>query len=347
MKFDLALPDEEALLRTHLWQTPMEGAVDLVFAREPNYFHIGKTQGDKVQTFVGKSDGKIKVSGIRATRLSQVNGQVQETGYLADFRIAKSSRNGFALLQANRFLKKLHQENPIPYYSAVIGDDNERALTSLASNYKGFPRFRDYGRVLTPLLFTMRNLKNCPKLEGGSLHMLPEICAKLNENKQQLAPYYTVSDFTSGKFPNFKVEDFLILKQGSKIKAVAALWDQSTFRQTVPIHYGGYYRWLRPMLNYFLSYGLPKAGQHIKTAYMAFVASDNIDDHRILLRACLQSAKIQGYTHLVTGIHERDERAPLLAEFPGIPYAGRLFLVDYDNHEDLDDRVPYVEVATL
>jgi hypothetical protein len=347
MNFDLALPHEEALIREHLWRTPMEGAVELVFAREPNYFSIGKTQGDTIQTFVGKSDGTIKVCGIRATRLSQVNGTLQETGYLADLRIAKSSRNGFALLQANRFLKKLHQESPLPYYSAVITDDNERALKSLASNHKGFPRFRDYGRVLTPLLLTMRSLKSSPELERGSLNTLPEICAKLNENKQQLAPYYSVNDFTSGKFPNFKVEHFLILRQESKIKALAAVWDQSTFRQTVPLCYRGYRRWLRPVLNRFLSYGLPKTGQHIKAAYMAFIASDNINDHRILILACLKYAKSQGFTHLVVGLHEDDERASLLSEFPGIPFAGRLFLVDYDNNEDLDDRVPYVEVATL
>lgn len=347
MNFDLALPHEEELLREHLWKTPMKGAVELVFAREPNYFSIGKTQGDKVQTFVGKSDGTIKVSGIRATRLSQVNGNVQKTGYLADLRIAKSSRNGFALLQANRFLKKLHQQNPLPYYSAVITDDNDRALKSLASNHKGFPRFRDYGRVLTPLLLTMRTLKSCPELERGSLKTLPEICAKLNENKQQLAPYYSVNDFTSGKFPNFKVENFLILRQESKIKALAAVWDQTVFRQTVPLCYGGYYRWLRPVLNSFLSYGLPQAGQHIKSAYMAFCASDNINDHRVLIRACLKDAKSQGFTHLVAGLHERDERSSLFAEFPCIPFAGRLFLVDYDDNEDLDDRVPYVEVATL
>ena len=128
MKFDLASPHDEAFLRMHLWNTPMEGEVDLVFAREPDYFSIGKTQGDKIQTFIGKSDGDIKVSGIRATRLNRVNGKIQETGYLADLRIAKSSRNGFALLQANRFLKKLHQENPLPYYYVVIADGNDRAL---------------------------------------------------------------------------------------------------------------------------------------------------------------------------------------------------------------------------
>jgi hypothetical protein len=59
----------------------------------------------------------------------------------------------------------------------------------------------------------------------------------------------------------------------------------------------------------------------------------------------------RGYHYFVVGLHERDPLAAALADYALTPFAGRLFVVHFEDGEEpwrrLDGRVPYVELAML
>jgi hypothetical protein len=343
-----ARPEDDAELRSLLREMPMGEAVQVVFLREPNFFHTAAIQGTFVQVFVGRLEGRIIGVATRAVRPSHVNGRLVDAGYLADLRLRREYRGRTYVARAYRFLRELHQDGRVEVYSTVIVEDNHVALKTIAANRAGLPRYTPLGRVLTPVVYLKRRLRPLPgDILRGTVEMLPDILAKLNENRLQFAPAYTAKDFLSGRLRGFRVEDFYVLRRRGRVAGVLGVWDQCSFRQTVVVRYGGLLGKLRPLINLVRRPPLPPPGQPLPYFYLAFLATDDTDAFAALLRRAYNDAVGGAYSHFVVGLHERDPRAAVLNEYPRTPFAGRLFAVTLDGPPDLDDRVPYVEAALL
>jgi hypothetical protein len=347
IKASLAQLVDDQLIRDLLWATPMRGVVDLIFAREPNYFALGRTQGEAVQTLIAKEQGRVIALATRAVRLSRVNGVIENTGYLADVRLHPDKRGGLVLIKIFRLFKQLHSEDETKIYTALVVEDNKQAISTLLSEKAGFPTCCDLGRVLTPLILVNRNKVQSAELERGSSDNIREIIQVLNMNSQQFSPVYSMKDFFPNRFPGFNIDDFLIIRRNKKIVGVAGIWKQTAIRQTIALRYTGINKVLRPILNYFFGLGLPHTGKPFQTAYMTFVYTENTNDYELLLRECLAIAHKTGITHLIPSVHERDERSSVLDKYSSIPFAGRLFAASLDGEINLDDRVPYIDASTL
>jgi hypothetical protein len=177
--------------------------------------------------------------------------------------------------------------------------------------------------------------------------MLPEIVAKLNDNRFQFAPAYTEADFLDGRLRGFRVEDFYVLRRQGRVAGVLGVWDQHSFRQTVIVGYHGWLGTFRPLVNLFRRPPLPPPGQALRFFYVTFVATDDTPAYAALLRRAYNDAVGGPHTHFVVSLHERDPRAAVLGEYARTPFGGRLFAVTMDDPPDLDDRIPYVEAALL
>jgi hypothetical protein len=70
-----------------------------------------------------------------------------------------------------------------------------------------------------------------------------------------------------------------------------------------------------------------------------------------LLRALYNDHVGGAYHYFVIGLHEHDPLRPALDDYTLTPFAGRLFVVHFEDGEAdwraLDGRVPYVELAML
>jgi hypothetical protein len=343
-----ARPEHDAELRALLRETPMGDAMEVAFLREPSFFPACDIQGTFVQPFVGLLNNRVIGIGTRALRPSFINGERCEAGYLADLRLRKEYRSGTYLARAYRFLRELHQDGRASVYSTVIVDDNRVALSTIAANRAGLPRYTPLGQVLTPVLYLRRPL---PPLEGdivrGRIELLPEIVAKLNENRMQFAPAYTEEDFLGGRLHGFRIEDFYLLRRGGRLAGVLGVWDQRSFRQTVVLRYRGWLGKLRPLINFVRRPPLPCPGEPIPFFYVAFVSTDDTAAFTTLLRRVHNEHCDGRYSHCVVGLHEDDPRTVALNEYPRTPFAGRLFAVTFDGPPELDGRVPYAEAAFL
>ncbi len=349
LRFELARPGDDADLRALLRATPMGGAVSVAFLREPDFFRAARAQGTFVQVFVARSGGKIAAVASRAVRPSYVNGRPVDAGYLGDLRIRPEHRGGPILARGFRFLREsLHADGRVRVYGTLIVGDNAAALSTVASGRAGLPRYADLGRVLTPMISLARPR---PDLGGDVVRAaasdLPEIVRRLNEERLQLAPAYREEDFLDGRFPGFRIEDFLLLRRGRRLAGVLGAWDPSSFRQTVVAGYRGWLGALRPAVNLVRRPPLPPPGGAIRIRYAAFPAADDVAAFRVLLRRIQRESAGGAWDYLAIGLHERDPRAAALAEYPRIPFFGRLFAVTFDGPPELDGRVPFVEAATL
>jgi hypothetical protein len=344
-----AQPADDADLRQLLRDTPMGTAVQVVFLREPNFFNATSILGPRVQVFVGRIEGRVIGVGTRVVRPSHINGRHVDAGYLADLRIRSEYRRSVYVARAYRFLRDLHQQDSVDVYSTLIVEDNEIALRTIAANRAGLPRYTPLGRILTPAIHLPRRRATAPgeDIVRGRLDLLPEIVAKLNENRLQFAPAYTEDDFLSGRLRDFRVEDFYVFRRGHRIAGVAGVWDQTSFRQTVIVRYHGWLGRLRPLINFVRWPPLPNPGTPLPYFYLAFLATDSVPVFAALMRQVIHDRADGRYSHFVVGLHERDPRVAVLADHPHTPFAGRLFAVTMDGPPDLDDRVPYIEAALL
>jgi hypothetical protein len=341
-------PEQDAELRTLLGETPMGQAVRVAFLREPNFFLTADIQGTFVQTFAGLLNGRVIGFATRAVRPSYVNGQPCDAGYLADLRLRPDHRGRTYVARAYRFLRELHADGRVSVYSTVIVEDNRVALETIAANRAGLPRYTPLGRILTPAIYLGRKLRDLGgDVVRGSVEMLPDVVAKLNENRLQFAPAWREEDFLVGRLHGFHVEDFYVLRRGRSIAGVLGTWDQRSFRQTVVLGYGGWLGALRPLVNLVRRPPLPRPGLPLPFFYIAFVSTDDTAAFATLLRRAYREHAGGAYSHCTVGLHEDDPRLAVLADYPRTPFAGRLFAVTLDGPPDLDGRVPYVEAALL
>ncbi len=357
-------------LREIYSKNEMEGDIAVSFQREPSYFHASSVQAPFTQVCVARDKENDKIVAVvsRAVRAGFINGLRQNVGYLADLRLDPNYRGGFVLPRGFQFVGKLHKDGMANIYFAVITEGNHRALNTLTENRPGVPQFKDLGRLLSPAVNLLRPK---PPLFGdfeiikGSREILPEIldCLNRNMSRRQFAPNFKDEHFldvtwTDSKWlRDFDVHDFYVARRSGRVIGVIGKWDQSAYKQTVVTRYSGILRYLRPLFNFagsllgFARY--PDPGLPLKYFHASFMAIDNDDVFvlRSLLRRIYNDHVGSSYNYFLVGLHERDPLVSALSDFRLTPFSARIFAVCFQDDvgifQQLDDRVPHVELALL
>ena len=364
-EFGLAAAEDDGPLRQRMAEDWMRGNISVSFRREPNYFAGCQVQGEAFQAIkcTDKKSGEIIGLGSRLTTTVFINGKPQKIGYLADLRLHSDYRNSTILARGYRFLRQLHQANPVPLYYSVILDGNQLALKNLLGGRAGLPDYRDLGLILTPAIhLDFPKPRICIpgiQFERGKKSQLPEILKFLQtwQAKKQFSPCYRLEDFGSSRLQGLSAEDFYLAVKDNQIVGAAAAWDQREFRQTYVEQYSPQLAIVRPFYNLLARLTplkpLPKAGSKIPYFYLAFVAVKENDPtiFRGLLRAVYCDRIASPSHYFIAGLHETDPLSIVLKEYRRIEAAGRLFAVYYPDGEpffnQLDGRIPYVEMATV
>jgi hypothetical protein len=364
-RFALASPEDDAQLRARMAADNMEGDIVISFRREPSYFAGCRVQGDRTEVIkcVDTTSGEIVGLGSRSSLIAYLNGEPQRIGYLADLRSEPSHRRGTLLARGYRFLRELHERDPLPFYTTVIFAGNRAALDSLVGARARLPIYRDFGRILTPAIhldFPRRSMR-LPGVElvRGSASDLSEIVQFLNkwQGRRQFAPCHSETEFGSGRFTGLGAENFFLARRHRRIVATLGVWNQAAIRQTHVESYSPALSRLRPLYNLAARLSplkpLPAAGARIPYVYLACLAAEE-DDARLLavvLRDAYNQLRRGPWHYAIAGLHETDPLALVLNDYRTIPAAGRLFVVHYPEDAErvtaLEGRIPYLEAGCL
>ncbi|MGA8220363.1 MAG: hypothetical protein WB780_01830 [Candidatus Acidiferrales bacterium] len=361
----LAERRDDAELRALLRENPMKGSMHVTFEREPDFFAACSIRGAHYQVGVGRDleSGRIVGLGTRSVSEAFINGEPASFGWLSDLRLQPAYRGGTLVARGYRFLRELHADGNTLLYGTVIFHDNQTALRTIATGRASLPAYHDLGVIHCPGINLRRRKRpvaaDC-EIVRGRREMLPEIVDCLNRNnaRKQFAPVHDIEGFThGGRWRDFQASDFYVACRKGKLIGVVGWWDQSAFKQTRVISYGGRLRWLVPAANALHSLlgtpAFPSSGEHVPYFYVSFVAVDHDDVtiFRALLRQLYNDAVGSAFCYAIIGLHEHDPLLPALEEYSRTPFAGRLFCVCFGDGEgayrSLDGRVPYVEAATL
>jgi hypothetical protein len=361
-RFELATPADDADLRRILAETPMPGRIAVSFRREPSYFDAAVVDGTFRQVVTARDceAGRLVGFGSRTVQERYVNGRPEPVGYLSSLRLLPAHRNRGLVARGYAYFRRLHADGRTGLYLTTIAEGNALALDLLTSGRAGLPKYHFAGRYHTVALPPggrgRKNGSASVTIRSAERADLPAILSFLEQEgpRRQFFPCYQGEDFftSGGAFRGLRPGDLLLACRNGELVGTLAVWDQHDFRQTVVHSYGSPLHWVRPLYNCWARLrGLPRLpapGEpfRYRTAALPVVAGDDGE----VFRALVERATA-GSTPLLIGLHEDDPLLDELRRYRATWYTTRLYLVCWDDGEELraklDGRVPYLELGSL
>jgi hypothetical protein len=159
----------------------------------------------------------------------------------------------------------------------------------------------------------------------------------------QLASAWTASDLRSLQDLGLTPPNLRLVHQGTRLTAVAALWDQRVFKQTVIRGYSRKLTLARPWLNFaaavFGTPSLPSMGSTLAHAFLSplIVETGRPELLLALVELSLCDAAIRGLAFVTVGCAADDPRLNCLRnQFRRREYWSRLYQVSW-NHDETRD----------
>ena len=364
-EFSIASAEDDDALKQRMARDIMPGLIPVSFRRSPDYFAGSALQGEHTQVIkcTDKSNNAIVGLGTRATLSTYVNGDKCTTGYLCDLRGDEKARGGTLLARGYRFLRQLHNQQPLPVYYSMVLDGNETAISLLTSGRGKLPAYTALGKFNTPAILLGAPRKFTPDtsitIEKAGQEDIATLTTFINNcnRRFQFAPVIAPGDFTSGRLAGLNIDDIYIAKSGSEVIATASCWDQQSIRQIHVEQYSTALRAVRPLYNVlskFLSFKpLPEPGQSLSCFYLSLVAVRDDDPavFRQLLEHIYSERRTGPWQMFFTGFHERHPFNEVTQSFRQIAAAGQLFSVHWPDDTTTqiipDDRIPHLEAGAL
>lgn len=340
--FSVATPDDDAALRRLVAGSVMPGRIRIRLEREPDYFAGCAAMGPFTQVLVARDGARVVGLACRAVRPLYVNGVQEDVGYLGQLRVDPAYRGRSLVARGFALLRELHADGRARGYVTTIVTGNVEAEGVLVrSRRPSMPRYRHVDGLLT-LVYRVKKRRtgfspsNRPS-EAGRAEARPTF---LRESPRR--QFFPASD------PPPEAE--LVAVEGG----VAALWDQSAYKQTVIDGYDRLLATARPLYN-LLTRGprLPPPGSALRTAYGSYFCVANDDElvAKQLIAKLLERAGERGVDHLLLGFSSRDPLLAAARAFRPLEYRSDIYTVAWndgdDFHDRLDSRPARLELATL
>ena len=254
LTFSVAAPADDAEIRALLRASVTPGSVRVAFTRDPSYALGAELGGAVDHTIVARTHDALVALGRSSTRTLHRNGAPCRVGYLSELRVlpgvtlgAKVLRDGYA------YLREVLQANDAAGYFTSIASDNTRARAVLEMGGKlGVPTYTHIADLET-ILVAARGAE--PRRDATLLSQAPvdrdELTAFLSAHApaSQLTPTWDDERWTALGRHGITPQHFHVLRNGTRITAAAAMWDQRPFRQTVVDSYAGSLQHSRVMVN--------------------------------------------------------------------------------------------------
>jgi hypothetical protein len=360
-----AISADDPAIRDLLRREPMPGRIRLTYQREPDFGLGCEMAGDDCRVLVAVDEESGALAGVacRWTRNVYINGHEQRIGYLGQLRIDSRFQGRWLVSRGFSLLKRWHDVDPLPAYLAAIVEGNYQATGVLVEKGRwGFPRFHAVAEYRTLAIDTKRAkplLRADVQVSAPGADELADVAEFLQAQgrQRQFFQKWTCDGLARLSEFGLHAEDLRVARRGGEIAGVAALWDQSAYKQTIVQSYSGWLKALAPLYNLVAPgigrAALPRPGEELRSAYVSLVciANSDIGVFRVLLRDLYNLARIRRLRYMLVGLDSRDPLLAAVREYSHVLYPSRLYLAEWPDgegmHEQLDGRPAYVEIATL
>lgn len=362
-EYRLATRADEPVVRELLARIATGGDVQLSFRREPDAF--GAAFGARAQEFIVARESRSgEPVGLceRVVRDCFVNGEIRALPYLAGLRVVPGFRHRLAVLRGGfeAVRRLLGNSRDLPFALTSIMNDNAIAQRVLGANLRGMPCYQPVGEYSTFALSARGRARRFDGVEIGVRDAdRDELADRLLAGgvRRQFASAWTASALRDGAASGGPASgDWLVIRRGGRIRACAALWDQSARRQLVV---AGYSRWLarsRGLVNVAARLAglprLPAPGEPLRCAYLSHVTVDEhaLQDLAVLVDAARARARDLGIDVVLAGCATSGPAAAVVRSLPRRrEYRSTLYVVHWADQPvpALDGRPVEPELALL
>lgn len=313
----LATPSDDAAIRSLLRRSVMSGAVRVAFTREPSYAAGEGLAGANDATVVWEREGSLTAMGRCSVRTLYRNEVPTRVAYLGELRFdpaqrsaARGMRRGYELLAD--FANAAGAEGCF----TSIAEDNSRARLVLEHGGRlGLPAYRSLFQLVTLLMPVHRGSHG---VSTETPNDTDEITSFLDRHARRHHLSLTWDHDRWSAFARHGIEPrtFVVVREGGRIVAAAALWDQRAFRQTIIDGYSGGVPLVRPALNILRTVGglaaLPAPGAAVAYGSIVGAAVESPSQWPALWRALSYRAGQMGLAWLSVARDATDPELPVL-----------------------------------
>jgi hypothetical protein len=363
MNVRLATPADDAGIMALLESVAMPGPIRLAFGCRPSFYQALRVEGATPVVTVAEAGGRIVGVGAVTFRQVYLNGRDATLRYLSALRIAPHARGSSAMARGFACLQEELANRPAELTLTAILTDNTAALKLLGRSRKAAPAYAPLTDCVTRVVTARQPVRHG---RTSSLTVTPatdaaEVAGFLRHHgpARNFFPVCQAADLAGrpdSAFPGLAAMDFLVARNGGKIRGVLGCWDVRRFRQALVTGYSAALRWARPLVNLGARWSgrplLPAPGQVLRLAYgtLPLVRDDDPRVLRVLLDSALEWTRQQGLDYFAVALAAGD---PLAGAFHGLPCRelhSRIFRVHFaiDAAATLPDTRPqHFEAAML
>ena len=352
-----AAPADEPDLRRLMREIDMPGAIGMAFEREPDFFQAVEIEGDERHVIVARLDDKIVGLACLTRRPLFVNGVQRTVSYFSTARVERNWRGRRVTPRALAAVRDILARNNDAFCICTLVKDNAQAHSFLLGRHRLIPEFKVREQVCTIIVPTWRKHGSSTTVavrpaERRDLNQIVD-CLRRNGQRRQFAVAWTCEDLISDvRTRGLDISDFYVAEDTGNLVGCIALWDQSSFKQSVITGYGGLLKKvfgrssilrrrssIRPVCR-------SPAARWITFICRTWQSMKTTVQRRLrLLDAAYREARRRGVGKTFTfGLSERDPRLSTLkpTTFGGIRYWTELCTVVFPGGEalvgGLDDR---------
>jgi hypothetical protein len=332
---------------SRLLESPVDaGLIQAIYTRRPDAYESYMKESGESRVFVLKRENRVVATCAELIRDVYVRGEVKRSAYFCGLKRDPAYQG---LIPAGAgFFNALQRQDIDFYYCAVLA--NNRDVMEKFGKKRSIFSFRPVASytsyILNPNIRTREepNAYVFRQAAAGDAAAIVEFLNAQGRGKD-LFPYVRSLEDYHG----LRAEDFYLLEDGRGIKACAAVWNVSSYKQFTVKKYRGILKGARvfnPLLSLLGYAQLPRENEPMDLPTLAFFLSrdDSEDGYRILFHHIKNEIK-KRYSMFLVGLPAQHVIASVLKRLPKVTLESVIYEVRFSGRDG--EKAPVIDPARI
>ena len=311
---------EDGIEISRLLESPVDaGLIQAVYTRRPDAYESYMKEFGESRVFVFRNDSRIIGTCSQIIRDVYVDGKVKRSAYICGLK-KDSDYHGLLYADAG-FFRTFMRPDVDFYYCAVVSNNQDAvAMFHRKRSFMSVKRITTYDTYFVDPRIKTKEGKNDFTFRQASVKDTAAILDFLNTEgrKKDLFPVVQSLD----GFYNLHIEDFYILEDDHEMKACAALWNTTSYKQLTITKLKGIMKLSRsfnPVLSLLAFPTLKKENERYDYPILSFFLSkdDNKDYYEIFFHRIKKEIR-KNYRVFAVGLTRNHPIASVLRNLPKI-----------------------------